>query len=175
MREQAKTDIAAMLEDAQRQSDLRRAAEMETERAALRAESDRIRTEARAEAGRVLAQARQEATAQLEEAKHHAEEISRYAAAAHAAHEERLHSLSAECDEIVTRTRRALETQLSLLPPPASADNVRSTLQNALSEATRLEASKAPTAYAPVRGEWPDEALWRSENGTNGALPRSIS
>ena len=173
MRAQAKTEIAAMLQDAQRQSEARRAAEIETERASLRAESDRIRAEARAEAEQIMAQARLQATAQLEEAKHHAEEISMYAAAAHSAHEERLQSLSAECDEIVGRTRKALETQLSLLPPPASADNVRSTLQNALSDATRLEASKTP-AYAPVRGEWPDEALWRGENSAVG-LNRSIS
>ena len=197
LREQTRVEIAAMIQEAQRQSDARRAAEMETERAALRAESDRvradthaeteriraeaqaetdrIRAEARADAERVTAQARQEATAQLEEAKHHAEEISMYAAAAHAAHEERLQALSAECDEIVTRTRRALETQLSLLPQPASADNVRSSLQNALSDATRLESLKTPTNFAPVRGEWPDEAAWRGENGAGGGLARSVS
>ena len=176
MREQAKAEIAAMIQEAKYQAEARRAAEMETERASLRAEveqrmaearteAERLKADARTEAERIAAQARHEATAQMEEAKHHAEEISMYAAAAHSAHEERLQALSAECDEIVGRTRKALETQLALLPPPASADNVRSSLQEALSAATRLEASKGPSSYAPVRGEWPDESLWRSENG----------
>ena len=176
MRAQAKTEIAAMIQEAQYQAEARRAAEMETERASLRAEveqmkasaraeAERLKADARTEAERIMAQARHEATAQMEEAKHHAEEISMYAAAAHSAHEERLQALSAECDEIVGRTRKALETQLALLPPPASADNVRSTLQEALSAATRLEASKGPSSYAPVRGEWPDESLWRNESG----------
>ena len=186
MREQAKTEIAAMLQEAKYQADARRAAELETERASLRAEAEqmkadarteaeRLKSEARTEAERIAAQARHEATAQLEEAKHHAEEISMYAAAAHSAHEERLQALSAECDEIVGRTRKALETQLALLPPPASADNVRSTLQEALSAATRLEASKEPKAYAPVRAEWPDESLWRSESGNGGGHARNVS
>ena len=173
-RAQAKMEVAAMLQEAQYQAEARRAAEMETERAALRVEAERMKADARAEAERIMAQARQQATLQLEEATHHAEEISRYAAAAHSAHEERLQALSAECDEIVGRTRKALETQLALLPPPASADNVRSTLQEALSAATRLEAAKEP-GFAPVRGDWPDEALWRVESGNGGGLARNIA
>ena len=186
MRAQAKTEVAAMVQEAQYQAEARRTAELETERASLRAEieqmkaearteAERLKAEARTEAERIAAQARQEATAQLEEAKHHAEEISMYAAAAHSAHEERLQALSAECDEIVGRTRKALETQLALLPPPASADNARSTLQQALLAASSLESSKETASYAPVRGEWPDAALWRSESGNGGGHARNIS
>ncbi len=173
IRAQAKSEIAALLQEARRESEARLAAETEMERAALRAEVERIKADARTEAERIMAQARHEATAQLDEAKHHAEEISMYAAAAHSAHEERLQALSAECDEIVGRTRRALETQLALLPPPASADNLRSTLQDALSAATKLEQKSVPL-YAPTRGEWPDESAWRSDNGAGGMI-RNIS
>ena len=182
-RAQAKTEIAAMLEEAQ-QEEARRAAELEAERAALRAEAEqskadayaeaeRIKAEAHAEAERVKLEARQEADAQIEEAKRHSEEMSMYAAAAHSAHEERLQALSEECDEVVGRARRALETQLSLLPP-VSAVTARSPLQEALSAATRGE-QKNGSAYTPVRGERLEEGSWHNETTVGGGRARSIS
>ena len=150
-RAQAKTE-AAHLEAAARQQK----EEAEAHLAAVHAEAERIREQAQSEAAKML-----------EEARGHAEEISMYAAAAHAAHEERLQSLSTECDEIVIRTRRALESQLALLPMPASSDRGSSLLRNIFPSTSESERdTKTEEAHGLHTSEWP--------SAVNGSTARAV-
>ena len=68
----------------------------------------------------MLADARSEAELLVNEARQNAEAITADAEATRIAQEERIRALCAEYDETITRVRRALENELSLLPAPGT-------------------------------------------------------